>query len=441
MYNILIVDDEPLICKGLSNLLSSAGLDIENVFTAYSGHEALDYLRMEDIDLLVTDIQMGVMSGIELMHQAKIIKPWVQTIIISAHETFQYAQLAIRLGAKDYIIKPIQGDQFLDSVRNVLLKMEKNHLDQEQLLAKLRQDFHMDEPPPAIMEVLRRLMNDPANFADFALLKERYQIDLSGPYFSVIKVRLDLARDSEGHELTDRDRALLRYASLNIINELLEKEWSHCAFYSADREISIIIQWNENNFQEQGGSKINHLDMIGRSVHHNISRYLGVSCVVGISQILKGREFLGVLNEQARKAIDWNREHNDHNVFYYGDFNLRLYADDPTSEELSAQNNTIVREAKEYIDRNYMQKGLTLQEVAQKKHVSPNYLSYLFKKYTGYNVWEYVIKQRMEESKRLLMNTDLRRYEIAEKVGYESPEHFSKIFKKYFGVSPSDMKK
>jgi two-component system response regulator YesN len=79
--------------------------------------------------------------------------------------------------------------------------------------------------------------------------------------------------------------------------------------------------------------------------------------------------------------------------------------------------------------------------VAQRNHVSPNYLSYLFKKKTGFNLWEYVIKLRMEESRRLLTTTDLRRYEISEQVGYESPEHFSKIFKKYFGMSPSELKK
>ena len=92
MYNILVVDDEPLICKGLAGLLTSSGLAIDGIATAYSGQEALDYIRMGDIDLLVTDIQMGEMNGIELMQEAKIVKPWVQTIIISAHETFQYAR-------------------------------------------------------------------------------------------------------------------------------------------------------------------------------------------------------------------------------------------------------------------------------------------------------------------------------------------------------------
>ncbi|MGO4372614.1 helix-turn-helix domain-containing protein, partial [Paenibacillus sp. MCAF20] len=123
------------------------------------------------------------------------------------------------------------------------------------------------------------------------------------------------------------------------------------------------------------------------------------------------------------------------------DFNWSTYTHDPTEEDLSAQNSLIVEKSKAYIDQFFNQKGLTLHEVAQKNHVSPNYLSYLFKKDTGYNLWEYVIKLRMEESRRLMLQTDLRRYEISERVGYESPEHFSKIFKKYFGMSPSEMKK
>jgi two-component system response regulator YesN len=234
---------------------------------------------------------------------------------------------------------------------------------------------------------------------------------------------------------------LLHYAALNIVNELLDREWDNIAFYSNDQEISIIIQWDDQKYEQLSINKINQLDMIGRSLQFNIHKYLNLPCIVGISQILKGIDYLSLLNEQTQKAIGRNQVHPDHFVFYYGDFNRQADALEPTDEELSSQNNIIVEKAKVYIDNNYAQKGLTLHEVAHKNHVSPNYLSYLFKKITGLNLWEYVIRLRMEESKKLIMNTDLRRYEIAEKVGYESPEHFSKIFKKYYGVSPSDVKK
>ncbi|MCD9023200.1 response regulator [Cohnella silvisoli] len=443
MYNILIVDDEPLICRGLASLLETSGLNIQNIYTAINGYEALDYLKMENIDLLITDIQMGAMSGIELMQQAKIIKPWVQVIVISAHETFQYAQLAIRLGARDYLIKPINSEQLLNSVRHVLLHMDKPVFNQEDLISDLRDHFRMEQPHPQRTEILNRLLTD--NIAgrspDVTQLERQNQIRLQGPYFAVIKIRLDFSSNAKATTFADKDKLLLQYAALNIVNEMLDREWDYLSFYSPHQEISVIIQWDEARYGDSSVDKINQLEMIGRSLHFNIHKFLGFQCVVGISQILKGREFLHELNEQVNKAIVWNREHKDHHVFYFGDFKWGVFSEDPSDEDLAAQNNLIVERANEYIHANYAQKGLTLNEVAQKNHVSPNYLSYLFKKNTGVNLWEYVIKLRMEESKRLILNTDLRRYEISERVGYESPEHFSKIFKKYFGISPSEMKK
>jgi len=439
MYNILIADDEPLICRGLANLLESSGLNIENIYTAHNGYEALDYLKMESIDLLVTDIQMGAMSGIELMQQAKIVKPWVQVIVISAHETFQYAQLAMRLGARDYLIKPINSEQLLNSVRHVLLHMDRPEQNQAELISDLREHFRMEQPQPQRMDILSRLVSESGSSGELLRQARELGVDLRGPYFAMLKVRLDC--ESGGKTIADKDVLLLQYAVLNIVNELLDKDWSHHSFYSANRDVSIIVQWDEAAYGNISSDKVNQLEMIGRSLHFNIRKYLGFECVVGISQILKGHEFLPELNDQVGKAIVWNRQHRDHHVFFFGDFKWGLPTEDPTEEDLAAQNNLIVEKAQEYVLANYAQKGLTLNEVAQRNHVSPNYLSYLFKKYTGTNLWEYVIKLRMEESKRLILTTDLRRYEISERVGYESPEHFSKIFKKYFGMSPSEMKK
>lgn len=444
MYNILVVDDEPLICKGLAGLLHESGLGLDVVHTAYSGQEALDYIRIEEIDLLVTDIQMGEMSGIELMQQAKMIKPWVQTIIISAHETFQYAQMAIRLGAKDYLIKPLNSEQFLDSVRNVLLKMDKPVLQIDDFFTPEAEHFQMEELGPKKSEGLKRLLaastDKAAGISPEEEIALHCELGLRGPYFAVIKMKLDLPGEGES-PYTARDCRLLEYAALNVAKELLYKEWNALSCYSSEREMIILLQWNEEEYAELDINKINELEMFGRSLHHHVHKYLGLASLIGISQILKGPEFLTVLDRQAGKAMLWGREHGDYHVFYYGDFNWHNYSQDPSPEELTTQSNRIVESARLYIEENYNQKGLTIHDVAKKNHVSPNYLSYLFKKNTGHNLWEYVIKLRMEESKSLILHTDLRRYEIAERVGYESPEHFSKIFKKYFGVSPSELKK
>ncbi|WP_088830876.1 response regulator [Paenibacillus tyrfis] len=441
MYNILLVDDEPLICQGISQLLASSGLNINQLFIAHSGYEAMDYIRMEEVDLLITDIQMGEMSGIELMHQAKMAKPSVQSIVVSAYETFQYAQLAMRLGAKDYLIKPLNSSHFLDTVRNVLLNMDKAAAAaRDEFIAELSDRFRMEEPDQAKTEALNRLLAepDPAGASTEQLVQAA---SLKGPYFAVLKIKLDVQPSPVRTRFLEKDLDLMQYAVLNVASELLDGQWDHVAFYSPDHEISIILQWDDEAYGDKSINKINQLDMIGRSLHANVRKYLSLPCVVGISQIMKGVEFLGALNEQARKAIRFHREHQDHYVFYYGDFSWNPASHETSEEELVVHHNQIVDTAKQYIHRHFGQKGLTLQEVAQQSHVSPNYLSYLFKKKTGYNLWDYVVKLRMEESRRLITSTDMRRYEIADKVGYESPEHFSKIFKKYYGVSPSEMKK
>lgn len=442
MFNILVVDDEPLICKGLSNLLASSGLDISHIYTANSGFEALDCIRMEEIDLLVTDIQMGAMSGIELMQHAKLAKPWMQTIVISAHETFQFAQMAVRLGAKDYLIKPLNGEQFLDSVRNVLLRMDRPSPELETFMAGLGESFRLEEPLPEYSEVLNALLTDPdAVLGNGDGRRKLNELKLQGPYFAVLKIKLPLPGESSRKSYSPRDRGLLHYGALNIAKELLDQEWNSVAFYSPDEQITVIVQWDEKSYEEAGTGQVGRLDVLGRSLHFNIHKFLHLNAVIGISQILKGLSFMEVLNRQASKAIRWNKEHSDHYVFYYGDFNWSNYSTDPSAEELHTHSNLIVQKAKEYIEKNYAQKGLTIHEVAKKNHVSPNYLSYLFKKNTGHNLWEYVIKLRMEDSREKILHTDLRRYEIAEQVGYESPEHFSKIFKKYYGLSPSELKK
>lgn len=446
MYNILVVDDEPMICKGLAGLLQESGLDLGVIYTAYSGPEALDYMRMEDIDLLVTDIQMGEMSGIELMQQGKMIKPWAQTIIISAHETFQYAQMAIRLGAKDYLIKPLNSEQFLDSVRHALLTMNKPIQQIDDLLKRDAERFQMKELEIESNEMLNRLLNGSLHSTAVRAPSQdqvktvEHELGLRGPYYAVIKIILDFRKEGT-RVYTDQDRRLFQYAVLNVAEELLFMEWDARSCYSEDCEISIVLQWSEEEYAKLDVNKINQLEMFGRSLHHHIRQYLGISTIIGISQILRGTEFLPMLSRQADKAMQWGGEHGDYHVFYYGDFHWYDDVQDPSAEQLATQNNQIVESARQYIEANYNQKGLTIQEVAKKNHVSPNYLSYLFKKNTGYNLWEFVIKLRMEESKSLILNTDLRRYEIAERVGYESPEHFSKIFKKYFGLSPSDLKK
>jgi two-component system response regulator YesN len=107
---------------------------------------------------------------------------------------------------------------------------------------------------------------------------------------------------------------------------------------------------------------------------------------------------------------------------------------------LMDRDQAIVQQSIEYIRLNFRNKGLKIQDIADHVHLSPNYLSYLFKQIVGETVWEFVTRLRLEEARYLLVNTQKKRYEIADEVGYESPEHFSRVFKRYYGESPNSVR-
>jgi two-component system response regulator YesN len=94
-----------------------------------------------------------------------------------------------------------------------------------------------------------------------------------------------------------------------------------------------------------------------------------------------------------------------------------------------------------FIRLHFRNPALKIQDIANEVHFSTAYLSYLFKREMHKNLWDYVTELRIDEAKRLLTTTDKKRYEVAYEVGYESPEHFGRMFKRYAGLSPAEYRK
>lgn len=436
LYNILMVDEDWLTTKKWSNLLLDAGLNIEHIFSAHTFAQGLDDIREYEIDLLITDIEVGGLNGIDYMQQVKMIKPSIEMIVVSANNTFEYAQTAIRLGVKNYLIKPLHQEQFLDSVREVLLHLNIARPVIENISLPSCNHFQMERHTMQKHLKLNQLFAQPIHLPQEDSLYQ--SLGLYGPYYAMVKIRYQPPA-SRHIDHTLEDQYLLNYAVMNVALELVQDQWNSIIFETEDYEINIIMQWDEASYIQGWNDKIRQLNQLGHLLHTKIYQYLHIPNVIGISQILKGYSLIKQLNVQANRAVLWHTKYPDHYVFYYGNIHWKSYESEAENESKNPYN-LIVSQVKEYIEKCYGQKGLTIHDVAKKNHVSPNYLSYLFKKDTGFNLWEYVIKLRMEESRNLLLQTDLRRYEVAERVGYESPEHFSKIFKKYYGISPSEFK-
>lgn len=130
-YRILIVDDEKIVADGLASYINWGEIGFEAAATAYSAEEALRIIKKEKIDVLMTDIIMGPVSGLELIERALAVNPQLYSVIVSGHEEFDYARTAIRLGVYDYLVKPIEFEEVESLFGKLYQKMQRAEGNQE----------------------------------------------------------------------------------------------------------------------------------------------------------------------------------------------------------------------------------------------------------------------------------------------------------------------
>lgn len=141
MYKCVIVDDEPLDLEGLRRLIDWSALGIEVTAAVSSGFAALDFLRGESADILVTDVKMPIMSGLELARQAADLHPHIKLIVISGFEDFQYAKKAIELRAYAYLLKPVDYTELYTTLHKLRLQLDQDMLYQFETIADMESWF------------------------------------------------------------------------------------------------------------------------------------------------------------------------------------------------------------------------------------------------------------------------------------------------------------
>lgn len=133
MYRILIVDDEATITDSLVNLVQTSLKQVD-VYPAYSAKQALAYLQRAGFDILVTDIQMPGMNGIELLERVNQLLPQCRTLFLSGHDDFDYAYQAMKHRAKRYILKNENDDVLLDAIRECICEIEQEAQQNEAII-------------------------------------------------------------------------------------------------------------------------------------------------------------------------------------------------------------------------------------------------------------------------------------------------------------------
>ncbi|MHA6532005.1 response regulator [Paenibacillus sp. BAC0078] len=141
MYKVLLVDDELLDLEGLQRFMDWDGLGMEVCAAASSGFEALEVLESQDVDIIVTDIRMPIMSGMELARRALELSPKLKIVFVSGYEDFQYAKQAISMNASGYVLKPMDDEDMRRTLEEV-----RETLDREGEHSHLQRCFSESEP-------------------------------------------------------------------------------------------------------------------------------------------------------------------------------------------------------------------------------------------------------------------------------------------------------
>ena len=389
-WRVLIADDEPMIREGLRESIAWAELGIEVSAEAEDGEEALELALEHDVHIVLADLNMPIMNGIEMISALKSQKPDCQVIIITGHDEFAYAQQALRLNVTDYILKPVKPEQLFQVVTHVRDHLEKH---QEDTVRMERMNAQIFKNELALKEAFGRewivcaVKNEEA-----AAQLEFFGLPTEMP--AEIGIIRSQAYRSGKPLLTEDDRRMMLFAVKNIAEEWL-KETEHLLF--SNEEHVVLITW------------IPLSENLVREIEETLKQYMNI-----------------------------------HSQFYWETITGHVALSYQRCLERAKQDasaSPVVRRAKEYINQHFENSALSLESTAESLQVSPVYLSRIIKQELGVSFVQLVTGKRMKKAVHLLQTTDQTILSIAEAVGYESQHYFSTAFKKAVGMSPNQYRK
>lgn len=534
MYKIVIVDDDILIRKGIRNVIRWKDLECEICAEASSGEEALKVIEEVKPDIVITDIKMPNMDGIELIDRIKRTIPQCKIVILTAYREFEYAQRAIKIGAFDFLLKPTKVEDIINVIKKAINEIKKEKTIVEELekinsilkekLPVLRENF--------LFNVIFEMIQNEDEILQMASL---YEIEI-GSFLMI------LAECTTREEKGKHNTHLYLLGISNMLNDFLNHSYTIYSIYLNNSQAVYIINSQKEVEKKDEKELFELLNQLKKAAVEcfNIDLTLVVStwgngivqlpekykeCIDAINyrfyfdeediiyykdlshffmymddrklKNLKNEILLSVrygnftninkllleLEETLKKTktdkqyilnfyylllIEVNmikaqlssaiNTSNNSEVFENIDYlneitrcknlselsNILRTSIQRTIEEVQNHNlnkmGSLVKKVIDYIKENYHLNDISLSDISEKFFVSPSYLSRLFKKETGKNLSDFINEYRIEKAKQLLLTTDLKTYEVADRVGIPDPHYFSRLFKRYTGYSPSEYK-
>ncbi len=406
MYNIVVVDDERIVREGMTSYF----LDGESGFTVIKsfgdGEEAFEYLKenINEVDVVLTDITMPKMSGLELVKKLYEEKADIQTILLTGYKEFEYAQTAVKYGVYRYLLKPVKFNE-LDEVFSEL---------REKLDEKTRKIFSND-----LQDKKQILIN-------------QFLIELYSGYFDDEKIMLDRIKQLRIDESFLKKPCVIADISRDVEKAFEDDKWKY------DEERFDIAIFNavrcENVEYYTLNSDKNFLKIIAvpdYEVEWESFFFDIKECIVhGIENL---KQIFSI-------NIEVNETQNFDNIknLLYSCFSGSM---DEQQMLINGEiDNSAILRAIKYVNENY-KKNIYISDVAEYVGLNQVYFGRLFKICTGENFTDYLINLRIEKAMKLLEEGNMKISEVSESVGYDNIKYFSRIFKRRTGKTPNEYKK
>ena len=406
---VMVVDDEPIAARAIAYMIEQGVVNVEIVGLFHSGREAIRQVDLLRPEIVIMDIQMPGINGLEAMRQIKIRDQNVRFIIISAYQEFHYATQALELGACDYLLKPVKQTAFTSALYKVIqdIGARNDYLDYE-----MEQRERMELATPIIKkDFLRSLL--PGADASACLISCAAFLGYEEKTGYVFVVEGDAA-------LTDEKmQRLLRNAELksNCDITLVQQNQAVGFVYDADDTSWLYTDGMCNAMPVHMG--------IGGVYKGTLQMRL--SCA---------EAFLAVRQLRSEPYADNARHLLFSDATAVKGESEELYID--RSQEIKSRQD-IIEKAEYYIARNYTE-DVALEDVAAYVNLSPFYFSRLYKSDTGKKFSEKLTEVRIQKAKEFLRQPNSSIKDVAYSVGYNDPNYFSKVFHKITGMTASQYK-
>lgn len=390
MYKILVADDEALELEALSYFIRNSGLEIETIIECASGEDAMKQILLNKPEIILLDINMPGMNGLEVLERIQKMDYPSRVIFSTAYNYFEYAVQALRLGAMDFMVKPVKKEQIIGVITHAIDELDE--------LAEKAYDSALMKQTLELMgsKILKDLVVGEIREEDL------YYLELMG-----------IGYETRGNVFCIYFLEEIPGEEQKKLGKLLKQELVYLdmqAIYSWNNFMMTAVIFMSGREQEDLGA------MMMNKVITSLVKNSGHKFFLAVGDLFEDLS-------QIEKSFDKARER-------VGDV-IERPGENPQAKDVPGDVERICR----FIDEHYSER-LSLEEIADMAGYSKYYINRLFKEYKGTTVIDYLIRIRIREAKKLLKSGNYSVKQISLMVGYSEPNYFTLTFKKLEGISP-----